>query len=306
MLQKRAGYVEMKDGSRLPTELMRNRLRHRILRVKTADRVAKVVKGSGKFRRREWDTSEEARCLLLRNRAEWRFLRKQTHPGLVRVYDRVVDEHGDEGYLCEPLMEHRTKDGPHPFSVSLGAWLTSGSFLAQAASVLHAHKLVHGDITPSNVPRRGTKPVLIDFENSVKVGQRLTQNPGGHEDSLIIATPSCCSPEQTKGEPVTPTSDVFCIGLTMLSWVSGFHGMDGSMPNQSADDLFTLCHLAQYPHWEMVEERVRNTEALAAVKLALSRDPEERYQDGTQMSLVLEGVMRRLSDAEFNRPLRTT
>ncbi|NBS41972.1 hypothetical protein EBS80_04945, partial [bacterium] len=174
------------------------RARHRILRLDDG-RYAKMVRHSTDPSTHVWTT---------RNRAVWRHLSRLPHPGLLRVFERVTDDDGDEGFLCEGLRVPQLGAGVHPAARTLGGFLHAARWLAASAGHVHRNGYVHGDITPGNVCFRADgAPVLIDFDTSVKIGRPL-RYPGESGEQFMVLTPSCCSPEHVSAEPVFPSSDV--------------------------------------------------------------------------------------------------
>lgn len=291
-------FVKTSRGDVIGTQVVSVRDRHIILRTQD-NRAAKIVIGS-------WDRSLanldsiKARARRIRNHAEWRYLRSKKHPGLLMVDDRVRDKKGDEGYLCEWLDAPYWQDA-HPLASSLGTYLRGAIVLAHAAGELHRDGFIHGDITPTNVCLRGAVPVLVDYEMSIRIGQYLSDNPGrpGH---MINATPACCSPEQICGLPIFPESDVFCIGLTLLSWVSGKFGVwdQGQTPCGATG----LCERAMYPHWGIVRERL-DERLVEILRKAISHRPRDRFANGHDLALALETALGDMTDDELARPLPT-
>lgn len=156
-----------------------------------------------------------ARQRLLR---EAEVLRKLHHPNIVRLLD-VVDE-GDEIVLVMPYMaagslaERVAQHGPAPAAeVERQARRLIGA-LASA----HRAGIVHRDIKPANVlfDDRG-EPCLADF--GVAISRDHTH--GLTATGMVVGTPGFMAPEQARGEQVTPATDVFSLGATLLFAATG-------------------------------------------------------------------------------------
>ncbi len=300
-------YVEAADGIRWETALITERERHRIVRLLGEDRVAKITKGTG---RDSLDGAAiyKARRYRVRSRIEWRFLRRHPHAGLLRVFQRVKDERADEGYVSELLEPVAVDDNARPFVGTLGEFLHSAYTLCAAVGVLHDSGNVHGDITPANVcarmEERGRTPVLIDFEMSVKAGQYLSIEPS-RLSKTISGTPACCSPEQVRGDQVFARSDVFCLGLTLMSWLSGKFGVMGAQKKQSILQSMQMCMEARYPHWDAVEEALRETQTINLLRRAVSLDKFDRFFDGNEMAAAIKDISLGFAQSELARPLIT-
>jgi hypothetical protein len=140
-------------------------------------------------------------------------LRRLHHPNVVRLVD-VLDE-GDEIVLVMPylnggsLAERVAQHGPAPADeVERQARRLFGA-LAQA----HAAGIVHRDIKPANIlfDDRG-EPLLADFG----VAQTPDHTQGLTVTGMVVGTPGFMAPEQARGEQITPASDVFSLGATLL------------------------------------------------------------------------------------------
>ncbi|MFF5261594.1 serine/threonine-protein kinase [Actinomadura viridis] len=85
-----------------------------------------------------------------------------------------------------------------------------GAGLAEALIAIHRAGIVHRDLKPSNVLLAADGPRVIDFG----IARPLDAVPLSR--SLILGTPAYMSPEQALGEAVTPLSDVFSLGATLV------------------------------------------------------------------------------------------
>jgi hypothetical protein len=145
-------------------------------------------------------------------------LRRLHHPNVVRLLD-VVDE-GDEIVLVMPYMaggslaERVAQHGPAPADeVERQAVRLLGA-LASA----HREGVVHRDIKPANVlfDDRG-EPCLADFG----VALSRDQTHGLTVAGMVVGTPGFMAPEQARGEAVSPATDVFSLGATLLFAATG-------------------------------------------------------------------------------------
>ncbi|WP_113981130.1 serine/threonine-protein kinase [Spongiactinospora rosea] len=87
---------------------------------------------------------------------------------------------------------------------------------ATALAAIHRAGILHRDLKPANVLMGPEGPVVIDFGIA-----RALDAPGTTATGMAIGTPSYLAPEQLAGEPVSPASDVFAWGVTMVFAATG-------------------------------------------------------------------------------------
>lgn len=264
--------------------------------------LAKVVKGSGNQANVPRAMRAQVMAWLARSLMAWNRLTRHSHPGLLRVFGMVSDHEGNHGYACERLTVFELEDARHPARESLGAFLRAGIHLASAAGALHRGGIVHGDITPSNVCWRDGLPVLIDLEMSVCYREERSLDPDDSQER-IDATPACCAPEQVFCVPLTPSTDVYCCALTLLSWATGITGVTRAFWGQTVAQTFALCERAEYPHWELARARIREPMVLAVLERALNLVPCDRQEDGNALARELQDCLESLGDEDLSQPL---
>ncbi|MER6190954.1 serine/threonine-protein kinase [Streptomyces cyaneofuscatus] len=98
-----------------------------------------------------------------------------------------------------------------------------GHRMGLALAAIHAAGLVHRDLKPSNILLTTDGPRVIDFG----IAHALD---GTHDGSLgstltpmgsMIGSPEFMSPEQVRGEQVSPASDVFSVGCVLVYAATG-------------------------------------------------------------------------------------
>ena len=147
-----------------------------------------------------------------------------SHPNVVRVY--AVGQTGAQ-HLPYIIMQY--VDGPtlaqrmagHARASERDARRIIGEVAAGLAAA-HARELVHRDIKPSNIliETDSRRAFVMDFGVSaalspVDQGTRLTMT------GAVVGTPPYMSPEQAAGDPVTPKSDMYSLGLVAYELLTG-------------------------------------------------------------------------------------
>ncbi|MGY1455481.1 protein kinase domain-containing protein [Streptomyces sp. SS8] len=132
------------------------------------------------------------------------------------------------GYIAGPSLQEVVDEDYGPLPEHSVYALAAG--LVEALRAIHGAELVHRDLKPSNVLVTIDGPKVIDFGiaralDSV-TGSGLTQT------GAVIGSPGFMSPEQVRGERVTPAGDVFCLGAVLA------YAATGRMPFGTADSGF--------------------------------------------------------------------
>jgi hypothetical protein len=145
-------------------------------------------------------------------------LSRLDHPAVVKLVE-VIDE-GDEIVLVMPYLSGGTLTD----HVNARGALTPAQVdaladqLVDALAVAHRAGIVHRDIKPANVLFDGIgRAHLADFG----VASIRDATSGLTLTGALIGTPDYMAPEQARGEPATPASDVFSLGATLLYAATG-------------------------------------------------------------------------------------
>ncbi|MFF3734589.1 protein kinase [Streptomyces sp. NPDC002476] len=92
-----------------------------------------------------------------------------------------------------------------------------GAGLAHALQAIHSAGLIHRDLKPSNILLTIDGPRVIDF--GIARALDTVTDGGLTRTGALVGSPGFMSPEQVRGERVTPACDVFCLG-SVLAYAS--------------------------------------------------------------------------------------
>ena len=163
----------------------------------------------------------DSAALLRRFERERRILARLEHPAIARVLDGgstedglpyLVMEYVDGGTLPEYAQQQR---------LDLPGRLRLFAQVCEAVQYAHDRQIVHRDLKPGNILVDGSgRPRLLDFGIATLVGEddhaiAVTTTGAG------MMTPRYASPEQVRGEPATPASDIYSLGVMLYELVTG-------------------------------------------------------------------------------------
>ncbi|HEV2451938.1 MAG TPA: protein kinase [Streptosporangiaceae bacterium] len=159
----------------------------------------------------------DRRALYQRTFREAKTAARLSHPAVVTVFD-VVEEDSRPWIVME-LVRARSldrvlaEDGPLPTQQAADV----GQQLVGALATAHAAGVLHRDVKPSNVLLSPDgRAVLTDFGIATFEGDAgLTQT------GMVMGTPAFTAPERIRGEPATPSSDLWSLGATLYAAVQG-------------------------------------------------------------------------------------
>ncbi len=214
------------------------------------------------------------------------------HPNIVTVFD--VGTHEGKPFLVTELLEGRTLREAlaekRPGLPAIAGWARK---IAAGLSAAHARGIVHRDLKPENIfVTSGGELKLLDFglaKLTAPDGTALSQAatlPGMTSPGMVVGTVGYMSPEQLRGLPLDPRSDLFALGTILHELLSG------SSPfrrETAADTMSAILH--DNPPALPVRGPFAVPAALSGVvQRCLEKDPAARFQSATDVLAALEDV----------------
>ncbi len=217
-----------------------------------------------------------------RFRREARACAQVTHPNISIIYE--VNRHEGMWYICMEYVEGRTLRAllrertvlPVPEAVRLAA------AAADALAAAHERGIVHRDMKPDNIMVTGTGQVkVLDFGLAVFTSQYLKPIERGQTEEegtrlttqgVAVGTLHYMSPEQTRGQLVTPASDVFSLAAVFYEALAG-------IPPFRGENSLAVMHSIAYDHPPLLSTRRPDIppDLEQALRRALSKDPDKRH-----------------------------
>jgi eukaryotic-like serine/threonine-protein kinase len=212
------------------------------------------------------------------------------HPNIVQVFDFgfeagsgrnfIVMEYVD-GQSCAEILRDRGPLTPRD----------AVDILAQACRGLdyaHRNGVIHRDVKPGNLLRNTDGVVkLADFGIAKAAEQSDITKVGS-----VLGTAAYLSPEQTRGEPAEPGSDLYALGVVAYQLLAG------RLPYEAASltDLARLQEAGPPPALDEINRDVPPPLA-EVVARALARERAYRFADAAEMEDALRDGLRGISHA---------
>ncbi len=216
-----------------------------------------------------------------------------SHPNIVAVYDRGETDDGAYYIVMEcvlegTLKERILKESRLPTSTVVALTLQ----VAQALRVAHERGVIHRDIKPQNI--------LLTESGEAKVGDfgiaRAASSSTITETGFVMGTAHYLSPEQALGEPASPQSDLYSLGVVLYEMLTG------ELPHDAETPIGIAMKHVQGQLRSPREANPEVTEEMNSVTMRLlARDPDDRYQSASELIEDLEQVERGQPPASVTR-----
>ena len=201
------------------------------------------------------------------------------HPNAVIVYDAGESE----GFLYlvmervsgHTLAEQLATTGPLPAHEAA----TIAIAVLGAVGAAHAAGVVHRDVKPANIIVGPGGVKLVDFGIATLLDEAGTAVTAAGE---LVGTPKYLAPEQISGQPATPATDVYAVGVVLFEMLTGSAPFERSTPVATA-----LAHREEAPPDVRTLRSDVPPRVAAVVTTALQKNPADRYHSAAEMQRAL-------------------
>ncbi len=200
------------------------------------------------------------------------------HPNIVTVYDYGQD--GAQSYIVMEYVNGRDlksfirTEAPLPIERAI-------DLMVQACAALgYAHRagLVHCDVKPQNMLVTTDGRVKVtDFGIARALSASVPQNV-----ETVWGTPHYFSPEQAAGEPPTPASDVYSLGVVLYEMLAGRVPFEADTHTDLA-----LQHMRDQPPPLAALNPAVPIQIEQILLRAMAKEPAQRYRSADQFGRAL-------------------
>ena len=209
------------------------------------------------------------------------------HPNILALHD-VGADHGIS-YAVTELLEGETlrqrlaQEGPPaPRRV-----IDVAAQIAHGLAAAHAGGIVHRDLKPENVfLTRDGRVKILDFgiatQEAADPDATTAETMARTEAGLVMGTLGYMAPEQIRGAPATPRSDLFSFGLVVFELFSGANPFSRETPPETMTATLR----------EPAPPLIAAPPAVARlVERCLEKAPEDRPESTRDLALFLDTLL---------------
>jgi len=243
-----------------------------------------------------WDAAQNPEDAA-RLKAEARLVNAIGHRGIVDIYDFGRTPDGRDYVVMEqlsgePLDQLIAEKAPLRPSEVVDLLVEVCDALAAA----HGAGVIHRDLKPNNVflvlPPHGDRYVkLFDFGLAKQAATPYGTSAQTHE-SVAVGTPYYMAPEQARGEPVSPQTDLYALGCVAFEMLTGKVPFDAPTPVEVISEHLMTPAPSVALH---VPEVLPAFDEL--IHRLLAKDPAGRPRSASQVKQELVAIGRRLHTA---------
>ncbi len=215
-------------------------------------------------------------------------LAKLSHPNIATVFE--FSSQGGVDFLAMELIPGKPlSERLHGVAMPQPEIVRLATQLAEGLAAAHDQGVIHRDLKPANLfvtPDGRLK--ILDFglakhsptASAADVTRSLTV-----DTSTVSGTVPYMSPEQLRGLPVDPRSDIYAAGAVLHEMATGRRAFPQT---QTAELMGAILYESPLPARSVNRYVSPGFESI--VSKSLAKDPSQRYQSARELRVALEGL----------------
>jgi serine/threonine protein kinase len=247
------------------------------------------------------------------------------HPGVVPVYGLGTDEHDCPCYAMRLIGGTTLQDAIDAFYAAAGPGRDRDEggralrellrrFVSVCNTVGYAHSrgVLHRDLKPKNIMLGPFEETLVvdwglakPFVRDAGVdpaADALTRDAATIDATCtadVMGTPGYLSPEQARGEPVSPAGDVYSLGALLYAILTGRPPLGGSSVNEALERT----RRNDFPAARTINPAVPR--ALDAIcSKAMATRPDDRYAGAVELAADVNRWLADEPTGAYREPIR--
>src|SRR5258706_2242332 len=228
---------------------------------------------------------------IRRFEVEAQLVARLENPHIVPLYDYWREPNG--AFLVMRWLRGNLRNALQrgPWSVEATSRLLEQ--VATALTVAHREGVIHRDIKPDNI-------LLDEDDNAYLADFGIAKNlnvgiPEGNltQEGAVVGSPAYITPEQIRGDVVTPRTDIYSLGVVL------YELLVGEKPYADANTPYEL--IAHHLNTSMPALHVRRPNLPAALnevlQTATAKDPAQRYANALRFAAAFRAALPNLQRA---------
>ena len=200
------------------------------------------------------------------------------HPNVITLYDADIDPNYNVAYMAMELLEGYTFKEFMLAEAPMAPSLLYPIFIQVCDGLSAAHQigLIHRDLKPDNLficmqPNEEEVVKILDFGIATVMGEV-------HEDesNKLLGTLRYMAPEQCRGEPSSPQTDLYALGVILYESVTRQRTSGKTIESVIFDDIIP-------PNQHLTAEQQLPQEFEDLVMSLLSKNPKARPQSALEV-----------------------
>src|SRR5215831_6184473 len=210
-----------------------------------------------------------------------------SHPNLLAIFDTGV-ENGISYAVTELLEGETLRASLKRAPLSWRKAVEIGTALAEGLAAAHAKGITHRDLKPDNVFITADGRIkILDFGLArVQPARTGSDDATQTEAGTVLGSPGYMSPEQVRGTPVGPASDIFSLGCVLYEMITGRRAFPGQTMAETASSIL------RDPPRELVTTGVQAPAELERLIFScLEKNCEQRFQSARDLASNLRTIL---------------